>query len=72
MNRIRKILRILLIGLAVLVGLFLVVWILVQTPRVQNYLVGKISGNLSKQLQTEVSVEKVDIKFFKTATGVAA
>ncbi len=47
--------------------LFGIVYILVQQPGVQTYLVHKISDYLSNKLKTTVSIKSVNIQFFTTA-----
>ncbi|MEM6320280.1 MAG: translocation/assembly module TamB domain-containing protein [Bacteroidota bacterium] len=53
------------IGLAIL-GLFLLLWTLLQFPAVQTYTTQKITQILSENLDTKVHIEGVDIDFFKT------
>ncbi len=50
--------------LLVLVGMLLLVWLLLQTSPVQNFLVGKVTARLSKDLNTEVKVQDVSFSFF--------
>ncbi len=50
-----------------LLGLFLLVYFLLQVPKVQNYVAQKITETLSEQIGTNVSVGYVGIRFFKTA-----
>ena len=50
--------------LVLLLLLFLLATILVQTKPVQNWLVNKTTTYLSKELQTTVEVEHIDIDFF--------
>lgn len=47
-----------------LVVLLLVLWILLQTPFFQNFLVHKITNKLSKSLKTTVTIERVDFSLF--------
>lgn len=47
--------------------LFGIVYILIQQPGFQTYLVHKVSDYLSNKLQTKVSVKSVNIQFFTTA-----
>ncbi len=49
-----------------LLVLFLVAWGLLQLPKVQTRLVGQITKSLTSTLGTKVSIDRVDIKFFKT------
>ncbi len=56
-----KILRVVLLAL---IAIILLSWLAIQLPPVQNFIVHKVSGHLSKRLGTEVSIEKVDIGFF--------
>ncbi|GJM35688.1 MAG: hypothetical protein DHS20C18_46890 [Saprospiraceae bacterium] len=51
---------------ACLLGLFLVIYFLLQVPSVQNYVAGKITQTLSTQLGTKVTLGHVGIRFFKT------
>lgn len=46
--------------------LLLLLRVLIQFTFVQNFLVQKITTLLSNQLQTKISIEKVDLEFFKT------
>ena len=50
-----------------LILLLLLVWGLLQISAVQTWVVGKVTASLEQTLGTEVSVERVDLKFFKTA-----
>ena len=50
-----------------LILLFGIVYILIQQPKVQTYLVHKVSDYLSNTLQTKVNVKSVNIQFFTTA-----
>lgn len=45
-------------------GLMLLIWLLIQTSPVQNFLIGKVTGRLSKDLNTEVSIKHVDFSLF--------
>lgn len=47
-----------------IVALILLVWLLLQTGPVQNYLVGKVTDRLSKDLHTTVKIDKVDFSLF--------
>lgn len=40
------------------------VWLLIQTPPVQNWIIGKVTGRLSKDLQTKVEIKRVDFSLF--------
>ncbi len=44
--------------------LLLLSWFLLQLPSVQNYLVQKVTNYLSDELNTEVSLQRIDIEFF--------
>jgi len=44
--------------------LLVVLWILLQTGFVQNYLVGRVTRRLSRELHTTVSVKHVDFQLF--------
>ncbi len=50
--------------LVLLALLFLLATILIQTKPVQNWLINKTTTYLSKELQTEVEVDQIDIDFF--------
>ena len=63
----QKLLKYLGITALVLVILFLLVYFLIQIPKVQTWLVHKVTTNLSETLQAKVEVEAVNIEFFKTA-----
>ncbi|MEO5649263.1 MAG: hypothetical protein ABIR03_04970 [Ginsengibacter sp.] len=49
--------------LAILV-LILVVWVLLQTSFFQNFIIHKVAKNLSKNLNTTVSIQHVDLELF--------
>ena len=63
----QKILRYVGVAIAILLVIFLLVYFLLQQPRVQTWTVQKITTQLSKSLNTNVAIESVDIEFFKTA-----
>ncbi len=63
-----KILRILGKGAIALLVLFLLVYLLIQIPSVQTWIVQKVAVNLSKSLDTKVEIGRVNIKFFKTVS----
>lgn len=46
------------------VAVLLLIWLLVQTEVVQNYIVGKLTHRLSEELKTEVSVQHVSFSLF--------
>jgi len=53
----------------VLLGLLLflvIIWILLQTPAFQNYVVKRVASRLSKDLHTTVSIDHVDFRLFNT------
>ena len=52
---------------ACLLGLFLLLYFLLQVPKVQNYVADKVTQTLSDQIGTKVSLGYVGIRFFKTA-----
>ncbi|HYK47413.1 MAG TPA: translocation/assembly module TamB domain-containing protein [Parafilimonas sp.] len=60
----RKILKISLRVLAGLLALILLVWLLIQTEPVQNFIVSKIANKLSKDLHTTVKIGHVDLSLF--------
>lgn len=49
-----------------MVFLFLIAWIAIQQPKVQNFIVDKVTSTLSETLQTKVEIGRVDLDFFKT------
>ena len=57
--------RILLFIFSVLISSLTLVYILIQSPPVQNYLIQKVSLQLEKKLETKVTVGSVDINFFR-------
>jgi len=63
---IRTFLKIIAWIFAGLVGLFVLVWLLIQIPAVQNSIVQRVTKILSQTLHTKVSVDRVTIRFFKT------
>ncbi len=67
MRLLRKLIRITLWIFAALVLIFLALWGLLQFPGVQNAVVNKVTDYLSEKLNTEARIERVDIRFFKTA-----
>ena len=68
MKYFHKIIRILGKGAIALLVLFLLVYLLIQIPTVQTWIVQKVTTNLSKTLDTKVEVGRVNIKFFKTVS----
>ncbi len=48
----------------VLLAIVLLGWLLIQTETVQNFLVGKVTKRLSKDLNTEVRIQHVSFSFF--------
>lgn len=52
--------------IGIILLLFAIVWIALQIPSVQNRIVQQATKVLSETLDTEVSIGKVDIDFFKT------
>ncbi len=63
----QKGLKFLVITLLVLVLLFLLTYFLIQIPKVQTWLVDKVTTNLSARLYTKVDIDAVNIEFFKKA-----
>ena len=47
-----------------IIALILLVWLLIQTEPVQNFIVKKVTNRLSKDLHTEVSVKHISIGLF--------
>jgi uncharacterized protein involved in outer membrane biogenesis len=58
-----KVLGYILLGI---VGLFALIWLLIQQPRIQTAITQKVTRNLSEKLGTTFRIEGVDIDFFKT------
>ncbi|HRI20866.1 MAG TPA: hypothetical protein PLA68_07920, partial [Panacibacter sp.] len=48
----------------ILLGFLLLLWLLLQTELLQNFLVGKITARLSNDLHTEVKIKHVSFSFF--------
>jgi len=48
----------------VLVSLLILLYFLLQSPAVQNWVIGKITNYLSTEWKTKVSIQHVDIAFF--------
>ena len=44
--------------------LLIILYFILQMPTVQNWLVGKATGYLSKELNTEVRIQHIDVAFF--------
>lgn len=42
----------------------LLVWVLIQTPFVQNWIIGKVTARLSKELNTTVEIKHVNFSLF--------
>jgi len=57
------------IFLLFLLLLFIVVWGLLQLPAVQTKIVGQVTKSLESTLGTKVSIDRVNIKFFKTLSA---
>ncbi len=49
-----------------LAALFLLAWVLLQRPAVQQWAVNRITADLSQRWGAKVAIDKVDIRFFKT------
>ena len=60
----KKILNILGRVLLALLGILLLLWLLIQTAPVQNFIVGKITKRLSSDLKTEVQIGHVNLSLF--------
>ncbi|HPN20029.1 MAG TPA: hypothetical protein PK546_10805, partial [Chitinophagales bacterium] len=58
--------RTVLVILLLLLILFISAFYLIQQPKVQTYLVHKVSEYLSKQTGSEVKVDSVSINFLRT------
>ena len=63
-NPLRKIWKILRYTLLILILLLVASWLLIQTPFVQNWLVGRVTAKLSRNLHTRVSIDHVDFSLF--------
>src|SRR5690606_3777912 len=63
---IKKVLKILLLVVVAVLFLLGSILLLIQLPVVQTYLTQKIAAKLSKELNTTVSIEAVDIDFFNS------
>lgn len=61
LKRFKKILR---WTLLTILFLLISLWIFINTPWGQNYIIGKVTRSLSKDLHTEVSVSHVDFSLF--------
>ena len=68
MKYFRKILKVLGKGAIALLVLFLLMYVLIQFPNVQTWIVQKVATNLSKTLDAKVEIGSVNIKFFKTVS----
>ena len=64
MNVAKKILTITGKVLLAVFALLFLLWLLVQTTPVQNYLIGKVTAKLSKDLNTEVRVGHISLSLF--------
>ncbi len=64
MKTIRKILKITGRTLLAIFALLLLVWLLIQTSPVQNYIIGKVTAKLSKDLHTEVRIKHISLSLF--------
>src|ERR1700712_2747752 len=60
----KKILKILGRILLGLLGFILLLWLLIQTSPVQNFIVGKLTKRLSEGLKTEVKIGHVNLSLF--------
>lgn len=68
MKYFHKILKILGKVAIALLALFLLVYVVIQFPTVQTWVVQKVTTNLSKTLATKVEIGSVNIKFLKTVS----
>ncbi|MBO9618212.1 MAG: hypothetical protein J7539_04165, partial [Niabella sp.] len=50
--------------LGVLLGLIVLLWMAIQLPGVQNWLITKVTSRLSKELQTKIAIRHVDFSLF--------
>jgi len=46
------------------IALLVAVWMLVQLPPVQNWLIDKVTARLSRDLKTHISIDRVDFSLF--------
>ena len=60
----KKILKIAGRVLLAIFALLLLVWLFIQTSFVQNYIIGKVTAKLSKDLHTEVRIQHISLSFF--------
>ncbi len=60
-NKILKILGRVLLGL---LGFILLLWLLIQTTPIQNFIVGKLTKQLSEDLKTEIRIAHVSLSLF--------
>ena len=60
----KKILRVTGRSLLVLLAVLLFIWLVLQTETVQNFIVGKVTASLSKDLKTEVGIKHVSFSLF--------
>jgi hypothetical protein len=56
--------KILLIILTSVIALLVALWLLIQMPPVQNWLIGKITNKLSQDLKTKIAIQKVNFSLF--------
>ena len=63
---IKKTIKIILWIVLAFQGLFLLVYILLQIPRVQNMLVSKAISFVREKVETEIQLERIDIAFPKS------
>ena len=70
MQIVQKILKILGRILLGLLGFILLLWLLVQTAPVQNFIVGKLTKSLSEDLKTEVKIGHVNLSLFDNWAGL--
>src|SRR3954451_9069937 len=64
MEVVKKILKILGRILLGLLGFMLFLWLLIQTSPVQNFIIGKLTKQLSEDLKTEVKIGHVNLSLF--------
>lgn len=63
-TRLKKLKKILLWFFAVLLFLLLAAWIFIQTPYGQNIIIGKVTKKFSRELNTKISIKRVDFSLF--------
>jgi len=68
MENLRKIGKWMLWLAGLLVALFLLAWVLLQRPAVQQWAVNTVTADLSQRWGAKIAIDQVNIRFFKTLT----